>query len=430
MVDKPEKFHCSKHPEKKALMCCIDKACKEKLLCESCQVIHDFKSKGHEVYNIKVLKSKEMINEVSGMVPAEVKDLIAQLAEIHQAFTHKTDELFKAITAAILNLSESSINLKQVEEQEKLANALFEEVQYAKTEENLVQYAEQFDKFAKIVKGIDVPSHKMKYNKLANLYKGLTNDFSNFVNGKVSDIANQLNKQSGEAPTKAGLGASSTQPGASNLAQSQALSTGVGIDRDDFRKAERGDRNDRIGGIDDVGYSRGPKGLGVSTSVPGEDFVASRLFNQPYSLELIYKASESDRSPQAFHKACDGISHTLVLVKVSDFSFGGYTDAIWSSEKVGCQKESKASFLFSVNGRKKFYIKPDHTKNAIYCRQNCGPVFGKGGLDLFVCNGSFTNNGSSPCSYDAESVSFGFTSSEKYQEFEVDDYEVYRVLFR
>lgn len=399
MVDKPEKFVCSKHSEKKALMCCIDKACKEKLLCESCQVVHDFKNKQHEVYNIKVLKNKEMIGELARMVPGEVKELISQLVQIHSDFTAKVDEMTRALNSAILNYSETSINLRQVEEQEKLANALFEETQFARTEENLVQYAQQFDKFAKIVKSIDVSAHKMRYNKLANLYKGLTNDLVNFVNGKIGDINNQSAKQPepvAKAPT---LTSSQTQ-----------------IERQEKPKGPV---------VADFDVGRGPL-----TSTPGEDFIASRLFSQPYSLELIYKASESDKSPQAFHKACDGIPHTLVVAKVGDFSFGGYTDAIWSSERVGSQKESKASFLFSVNTRKKFWVKADQTKNAIYCRHNCGPVFGKGGLDLFICNGSFNNNGSSPCSYEAEGVSFGFTSTEKYQEFEVDDYEVYRVLFR
>ena len=67
----------------------------------------------------------------------------------------------------ILALTESSINLKQVEEQELLAHALFEEVAFSRTEENLVQYAEQFDRFSKTVKGIDVNAHKMRFNKLA-----------------------------------------------------------------------------------------------------------------------------------------------------------------------------------------------------------------------------------------------------------------------
>lgn len=422
MVDKPEKFGCSKHADKKAIMCCIDKSCKEKLLCESCLLVHNFKSKHDEnLYNVKVLKNKDLISEIAKLVPAEVKELIAQLNQLHQDFAAKLEGLTEALNSALLHLSETSINVKQVEEQEKLANALFEEVTFSRTEENLVQYAEQFDRFSRTVKSIDVNAHKMRFNKLANLYKGLTNDFTNFINGKVADINGQLARTQAEAAVKPSV-EKPTQAPAPVLASSSVLDS------------ERTVRDRQFGGPEgEQGFNRGaPSGrnLGVSQSSPGEDFLHSRLFNQPYTMELIYKASESDKSPQAFHKACDGIPHTLVVVRVGEFTFGGYTDAVWSSERIGLQRESKSSFLFSVNSRKKFFLKPDHVKNAIYCRHNCGPVFGKGGLDLFVCNGSFSNNGSSPCSYDSETQSFGFTSNEKYQEFEVDDYEVFKVVFR
>lgn len=397
MVDKPIKFTCSKHPEKKAIMCCIDKSCKDKLYCESCLLVHNFKSKHDDnLYNVKCLLNKELIGEMSKLVPTEVKELIAQLTQIHADFQLKVNELSDALGSAIQSLSESSINLKQVVDQEKLANALYEEVSALRSEENLVQFAEQFDKFAKIVKNIDVNSHKMRYTKLSNMYKGLSNDFTNFVNGKIHDISSQ------------GL-----KPQPSILPESPAQLA------------------PKLSPVDmDIGNSKISKSLGLSQGSFGDDFLTAKLFSQGYSLDSIFKASESDKTPQAFHKACDGIAHTLVLVRFGEYTFGGYTDALWSSEKIGVQKDSKNSFLFSVNNRKKFFIKSDQTKNAIYCRHNCGPVFGKGGLDLFVCNGNFTNNGSSPCSFESDTVSFGFTTGEKYQEFEIDDFEVFRVIFR
>jgi len=269
----------------------------------------------------------------------------------------------------------------------------------------------------------------MRFNKLVNLYKGLTKDLTNFFNGKVNDISTQLNRQSTEPQAKASS-ITQSQVQAQPPKPTLASSTPYGLDTE--TKPKMGKDREREFGVDSDPSPGRPfgNGPGSSTVVPGEDFVASRLFNQAYSLELIYKASESDKTPQAFHKACDGIAHTVVVARVGDFVFGGYTDAIWSSERIGAQKESKSSFLFSVNNRKKYYIKSDQVKNAIYCRHNCGPVFGKGGLDLFICNGSFANNGSSPCSYETESQSFGFINNEKYQEFEVDDYDVFRVMFR
>jgi hypothetical protein len=445
MVDKPEKFACSKHSEKKAIMCCIDKACKEKLLCESCLLVHNFKSKHDEnLYNVKVLKNKELITEVAKLVPTEVKELIDQLTQIHQEFAARLETLTEALSSAILHLAESSINVKQVEEQERLAHALFEEVTYSRTEENLVQYAEQFDRFSKIVKGIDVNAHKMRFNKLANLYKGLTNDMNNFINGKVADISGQTNRATVEIGGKGGQTVSLSGQGNQGVQgghQSGQEKGGYGIGLNpgssstfeaDKTPKETKERN--FGGPEaDLGHSRGtPSGRNLAVSQTGGlgDFLTTRLFNQPYTLDLIFKASDDGRTPQAFHKACDGVANTLVVAHVGNHTFGGYTDALWSSERIGTQKESKNSFLFSMNSRKKFYIKPDHTRNAIYCRQNCGPVFGKGGLDLFICNGPFSNNGGGPCSYESETQSFGFTSGEKYEEFEIDDFEVYAVNFR
>lgn len=396
MVGKTPKFTCSKHPEKKAIMCCIDKSCKEKLYCESCLLVHNFKSKHDDnLYNVKCLLNGDLIDEMSKLVPTEVKDLISQLTQIHADFTQKVNELTDSLNKSILSLVEHSINLNHVVDQEKLATALFEEVDSSRTEDNLVQYAEQFDKFAKIVKNIDVNSHKLKFTKLSNLYKGLTNDFINFVNTKISDISGKS-----FAPIHV---------------------------QEPFVKT-----NFPTSQIEPVGVIKNfnPLNINQSSSSLTEDYVSTKLFNQAYVLESIYKASNSDKTPQAFHKACDGIAHTLVLVKSGEYTFGGYTDAIWSSDRIGVQKESKLSFLFSVNNRKKFFIKQDQFKNGIYCRQNCGPVFGKGGLDLFVCNGSFPVNGSSPCSYETDSISFGFTGSEKYQEFEIEDYEVFRVIFK
>ena len=112
MVDKPLKFACTKHPEKKAIMCCIDKSCKDKLYCESCLLVHNFKSKHDDnLYNVKCLLNRELIGEMSKLVPPEVKELIAQLTQIHADFQARVTELTEALCASIQTLSENSINL-------------------------------------------------------------------------------------------------------------------------------------------------------------------------------------------------------------------------------------------------------------------------------------------------------------------------------
>ena len=44
---------------------------------------------------------------------------------------------------------------------------------------------------------------------------------------------------------------------------------------------------------------------------------------------LCYRASRDGWSAQEFHKNCDKKGPTVVLVKVNDCIFGGYTDQTW-----------------------------------------------------------------------------------------------------
>jgi hypothetical protein len=55
-----------------------------------------------------------------------------------------------------------------------------------------------------------------------------------------------------------------------------------------------------------------------------------RFFNNKNSpLRLCYRASLHGWSSQDFHKLCDDKAGTVVLVKVGNWIFGGYTDQTW-----------------------------------------------------------------------------------------------------
>ena len=47
------------------------------------------------------------------------------------------------------------------------------------------------------------------------------------------------------------------------------------------------------------------------------------------SLKLCYRASVHGWSIQQFHQHCDDKEGTVVLVKVGNYIFGGYTDQTW-----------------------------------------------------------------------------------------------------
>ena len=53
------------------------------------------------------------------------------------------------------------------------------------------------------------------------------------------------------------------------------------------------------------------------------------LNNRVSSLKLCYRASVHGWSSQNFHQHCDDKAGTVVLIKVGNYIFGGYTDQTW-----------------------------------------------------------------------------------------------------
>ena len=57
------------------------------------------------------------------------------------------------------------------------------------------------------------------------------------------------------------------------------------------------------------------------------------LNNRTSPVKLCYRASLHGWSSQQFHQQCDGKVNTVVLVKVENYIFGGYTDQTWQGNK-------------------------------------------------------------------------------------------------
>ena len=49
-----------------------------------------------------------------------------------------------------------------------------------------------------------------------------------------------------------------------------------------------------------------------------------------------YKATRDEWEPKDFHRLCDGVGPTVVLVRVNNFIFGGYTDQDWAGKMFTC----------------------------------------------------------------------------------------------
>jgi len=101
------------------------------------------------------------------------------------------------------------------------------------------------------------------------------------------------------------------------------------------------------------------------------DFLINNLVEAGHDnpkLELKYRASiDLDVN---FHKICDGIPNTLMVIKAKDTGllFGGYTQNPWSIN--GGYKNDNKAFLFSLSKLKKIPI-----KNPEWATYNVGATF-------------------------------------------------------
>ena len=97
-----------------------------------------------------------------------------------------------------------------------------------------------------------------------------------------------------------------------------------------------------------------------------------------YKTKLIYSSENDDDKISSFHKYCDGIAPTLILIETKEgFRYGGFTTQCWESKEESIFKEDKNAFIFSLDTEKKYEV-TDPTKS-IQCSKFWGPYFGEGG---------------------------------------------------
>jgi len=149
------------------------------------------------------------------------------------------------------------------------------------------------------------------------------------------------------------------------------------------------------------------------------------------SFEQLYKASCDGDNINAFHKKCDGIKNTLILIITDDYKrkFGGFTSKEW--DKSNKYKFDDKAFLFSLDLLEFYPILDKFRNKAINCRENFyAPIFGN---DLFIFDGFFTSKLNK-----TEEKYFDYSGSKNIEEeykltgqkyFTVTEMEVYKVNF-
>ena len=149
--------------------------------------------------------------------------------------------------------------------------------------------------------------------------------------------------------------------------------------------------------------------------------------NNNKSIKLLYKASRDGDGYQDFYNKCEnkGPTITIVLTTLGN-KFGGYTSISWKKPTLPkVYYADKNSFLFSLNKKKKYFLKIEGTIHAICMWKDKGPSFGFGN-DMNINNNCLHNYGSyNDCPYTYETEKCELNGGEFY--FMVKDYEVYSI---
>ena len=174
---------------------------------------------------------------------------------------------------------------------------------------------------------------------------------------------------------------------------------------------------------------------GIITRNPTDDLESTLLsleekqiicsFFENKKFNLIYKAKRDGDSAKKFHEKCDGINNNLIIIQTCyGVKFGGFTTQSWDGNEE--YKSDKKAFVFSINKKMKYDIKPDHCERAIYCDPNHGPRFG-GGREFLILDNCLTNEQNECNSPDSYDTKFLFELSLGNKFFRIEDYEVFHV---
>ena len=147
----------------------------------------------------------------------------------------------------------------------------------------------------------------------------------------------------------------------------------------------------------------------------------------PYSTKLIFSSEKEDDKASSFHKNCDNIAPTLVLIETKEgFRYGGFTTQKWESPEQSIFKNDEDAFIFSIDTEKKYDV--TDPKKSIQCSMFWGPYFGEGGAICVPDNFLQEKNAfyQWPSSYnisEKDELTFG-----QEHKINISKYEVYQII--
>ena len=174
-----------------------------------------------------------------------------------------------------------------------------------------------------------------------------------------------------------------------------------------------------------------------SSIMKSEDFellktaIESRIKKEINELKKLYQATMDGEDVSFFHKICDNIPNTLILIKSEgNRRFGGFTSEYWESSIK--TKYDKNAFLFSLDKKKIYKCKKDNY--SICCSSVNGPCFGFGntikiGKNPLKEKSLRTYETNPQCSYEFDGDNNALSEDGKFEGIFAKDYEVFQVIF-
>ena len=160
-----------------------------------------------------------------------------------------------------------------------------------------------------------------------------------------------------------------------------------------------------------------------------ENWILEKIDKKQIKFELIFRMSDNGTKSGDFHKYCDNQGPTLILVKTTkNRIFGGFTPLNWNNNGLDITDNSKQTFIFSVNLKKKFDM-IDEKKASIYCSGNEGPDFGTYDFYLKQNMKEGVTGADGVCNFLSNKnldLTGGVGDSEN---FETEELEVYKVVY-
>ena len=141
--------------------------------------------------------------------------------------------------------------------------------------------------------------------------------------------------------------------------------------------------------------------------IPNDDdfnFIANSIDNnKKFTFNLIFKGNVDGDESKKFHDKCDNKGPTVTVCRsVDGKKFGGYTPISWKTEGCWQKDDSRKSFVFNLDRKKKFALRSDYN-HALDFHANKLSCFGGYTMQLMDKGMTNKNNLCQACDYEISS---------------------------